>query len=102
MQLQYALEFHTALIAVSSTFMVIAGIIVAMFVSREDARDRLNRLCIQLELASIAPGVISVIVALSWFLAPSEDGTLTATIALGVQFGLMYLPLGFLMARLDR
>ena len=100
--MQYAPEFHTALIAVSSTFMAIAGIIVAIVLSRPDAFERRNRVLIQLELGSIIPGVISMILALTWFSVALDRYTITAAIALICQFFLMYFPLWGLIRDLDR
>ena len=98
--MQYAPEYHTALIAISSVFMAIAGIIVAILVSRGTTNERLNRLSTLLELVSILPGTLCMIYALSWFSSASGDDTLVAQVALIVQFLLMYAPLWALIRNL--
>lgn len=98
--MEHALEFHTALIAISSTFMAVAGIIVAILISRKDGHERVHRLCILLVLMSVGCGAISVVFGLSWFSAECEALTLLARLGLMFQSLLLFVPLGVLMRRL--
>ena len=100
--MQYALEFHTALITVSSVFMAIAGIMVAIALSRENTDRKLSRLFIGLVLGSLIPGILSMVFALTWFSTPADSKTIMAVILLLVQFLVMYLPLWGLLTALIR
>jgi len=94
--MQYAPEFHTALITVSSIFMAIAGIIATILVSRENIGGRMKKstkVYIQLVLGSIVLGILSITFALSWFSLPSGSSTNGAIVALLFQFLLMYFSL---------
>jgi hypothetical protein len=100
--MQYAPEFHTALITVSSIFILVAGIMVTILVSRETTIKLLPKTYIQLALGSIAFGIISIICALVWFVVMNEVLTQGAILALIFQSIAAFVPLWQLIGHFEK
>lgn len=90
----HAVEYHSALITVSSVFVGIAGIVFAVVLSHESTIFKpIIRWFISLSLISIFAGIICMIFALTWFSLPSDSATLVSGIALIIQFACIFSPL---------
>jgi len=89
--MQYAPEFHTALITVSSIFIAVAGIMLTILVSTETLERVLKRaklprkLYMGMLLTSILFGAASIILALAWFVSMNKYLTEGAMLTLTVQ-----------------
>jgi hypothetical protein len=105
--MQYAPEFHTALITVSSILIAVAGIMVTVLVSGGTVDKLLKKIklskkiYIGLVLGSIALGIISIVCALFWFVVVKWSLTWGALVALISQSIFTFVPLWRLIGHLD-
>lgn len=99
--MQYAPEYVTALMVVSTAFLAVSGVILAIFASKDDDK-RTNReeLAIYFSAFSVIAGLVSMIYAMNWFGNPTDSGLNAARSFLLAQFVLLYPPLLWLGIRM--
>ena len=96
--MEYPVEYHSALITISSVLIGVAGIILAVVLSNKNTifQQIIGWFVVMLAI-SIVAGIISMIFTLNWFISVGNVSNWIAGIALIFQFILIIVPLATLV-----
>jgi len=96
--MEYPVEYHSALITLSSVLIGAAGIILAIVLSNNNTifQQIIGWFIVMLSI-SIVAGIISMIFTLDWFIGVGNVDNWIAGIALIIQFTFILIPLATLV-----